>query len=173
MDTSQFWRLIEQSKTKSGGDCHKQVDALTSILLELPAGEIDEFDSMFYRFHAQAYRNDLWAAAYIMNGGCSTDCFLDFRSWLIGQGEAIYTAALRDPESLASVVESIQERTRAGVPFYGYECQHLAYVADVAYERKTGHEMPEKAYFMPELIGEKWDDDDLPAMYPRLCAVCE
>jgi Protein of unknown function (DUF4240) len=106
MDTSQFWRLIEQSKTESGGNCTKQVEALTSILLELPAEEIEEFDIIFYRFHAQAYRNDVWAAAYIMNGGCSDDSFLDFRSWLIGQGEANYTAALRDPESLVSVVES-------------------------------------------------------------------
>jgi hypothetical protein len=173
MDTSQFWRLIEQSKTESGGDCDEQIDVLTSILLVLPADEIEEFDVIFYRFHAQAYRRDLWAAAYIMNCGCSDDGFLDFRSWLIGQGEAIYTAALRDPESLVSVVESTQERTRAGVPFYGYECQHLAYVADVAYERKTGHSMPEKTYSMPELIGEKWDDDNLSAMYPKLCAVCE
>ena len=84
MDTSHFWRLIEQSKTESGGICTKQVAALTSILLELPADEIEEFDIIFYRFHAQAYRNDVWAAAYIMNGGCSDDGFLDFRSWLIG-----------------------------------------------------------------------------------------
>jgi hypothetical protein len=173
MDTSHFWRLIEQAKTVSGGDCDEQIDALTSSLLELPAEEIEEFEIIFYRFHAQAYRNDVWAAAYIMNGGCSDDCFLDFRSWLIGQGEASYTAALRDPESLVSVVESIHERTRAGVPFYGYECQHLAYVADVAYEQKTGQRMPARSGSMPELIGEDWDDDDLPAMYPRLCAVCE
>jgi hypothetical protein len=72
MDTSYFWRLIEQSKTESGGNCTKQVDALTAILLELAAEEIEEFDIVFYRFHAQAYRNDVWAAAYIMNGGCST-----------------------------------------------------------------------------------------------------
>jgi hypothetical protein len=173
MDTSQFWRLIEQSKTESGGDCRKQIEALTSIFLELPAEAIEEFDVIFYRFHAQSYRNDLWAAAYIMNGGCSTDGFMDFRSWLIGQGEAIYTAALRDPESLASVVESTQERTCAGVPFYGYECETLAYAADVAYEQKTGHGMPDRPYPMPELIGEDWDDDDLPVLYPRLCAVCE
>ncbi|HEX3273118.1 MAG TPA: DUF4240 domain-containing protein [Ktedonobacterales bacterium] len=172
MDTSQFWRLIEQSKSDSG-DCDEQIDALTSTLLKLPADEIEEFDVIFYRFHAEAYRNDVWAAAYIMNGGCSDHCFLDFRSWLIGQGEAIYTAALRDPGSLVSVVESTQERTRAGVPFYGYECQHLAYAADVAYEQKTGHEMPARSYSMPELIGEDWEDDDLPMMYPRLCAVCE
>jgi hypothetical protein len=167
MDTSQFWRLIEQSKAESGGDCTKQVDALTSTLLKLPADEIEEFDVIFYRFHAEAYRNDVWAAAYIMNGGCSDDGFEYFRTWLIGQGEASYTAALRDPESLVSVVESILERTRAGVPLYGYECEHLAYAADVAYEQKAGHRMPARPGSMPALIGEDWDDDDLPATYPR------
>lgn len=173
MDTSQFWQLIERSKAESGGGCTQQVAALTSILLELPAEEIEEFDTIFYRFHAQAYRNDVWAAAYVMNGGCSDDCFLDFRSWLIGQGEAIYTAALRDAESLVSVVESTHERTRAGIPFYGYECQHLAYAANEAYEQKTGHEMPGMPSSMPELMGEDWDDDDLPAMFPKLWAACE
>src|SRR5262249_33459755 len=93
MDTSQFWQIIERSKAESGGDCDKQVDALTTILLELPAEEIEEFATIFGRFHAQAYRNDVWAAAYIMNDGCSDDAFMDFRSWLIGQGEAVYTAA--------------------------------------------------------------------------------
>lgn len=71
------------------------------------------------------------------------------------------------------MVESTQERTRAGVRVYGYECQHLAYAADVAYEQKTGHEMFALHRTMPELMGEDWEDDDLPAMYPRLCAVCE
>ena len=85
MDTSQLWPLIEQSKAESGGDCTKQVDALTAILLEQAAEEIEEFAILFHRFHAQAYRNDLWAAAYIMNGGCSTDGFMDFRSWLIAR----------------------------------------------------------------------------------------
>jgi uncharacterized protein DUF4240 len=53
IDTSQFWRLIEQSKTVSGGDCDEQIDALTSSLLELPTEEIEEFDVIFYRFHAK------------------------------------------------------------------------------------------------------------------------
>jgi hypothetical protein len=173
MDTSQFWKLIERSKVESGGVCHEQVDALTRILLELPAEEIEGFDAIFYRFHAQAYRNDVWAAAYIMNGGCSDDGFIDFRSWLIGQGEAIYTAALRDPESLVSVVESMHERTRGGAPLYGYECQHLAYAAHNAYEQKTGHEMPQGSGSMPELVGEDWEDEDLPSMFPKLWAAFE
>ena len=43
----------------------------------------------------------------------------------------------------------------------------------VVYEQKTGHEMFAMHRTMPELMGEDWEDDDLPAMYPRLCAVCE
>lgn len=31
----------------------------------------------------EAYRRDLWAAAYHANGGCSDDGFIDFRIWLI------------------------------------------------------------------------------------------
>lgn len=36
--------------------------------------------------HGALYRRDLWAAAYIIGGGCSDDSFIDFRAGLIAQG---------------------------------------------------------------------------------------
>src|SRR5579884_300056 len=125
MNIEQFWQLIEASRTASGGDCDRQVDALTSLLLEQSTEEIVEFDRLFYKLHEEAYRNDLWAATYIMNGGCSDDGSVYFRSWLIGQGKDVYEAALRDPESLASVVE----RQTANKTNQDFECEHLAYAA--------------------------------------------
>ncbi len=169
MDTSQFWQLIERSKAESGGDCDRQVEALTSILLALPAKEIEEFDRLFDHFQDQAYRNDLWAAAYIMNGGCSDDGFEYFRSWLIGQGATTYTTALRDPETLVAVCTPHSPAD----PYFMYECESLAYAPLEAYEQKTGQEMPYTGAGAPELIGEPWEDDDLPAMFPKLWAAFE
>jgi hypothetical protein len=169
MDPRQFWQLIERSKAESEGDCDRQADALTVLLLELPATAIVAFDRLFDQYMDQAYRNDLWAAAYIIQGGCSDDGFEYFRRWLIGQGEAVYTAALRDPESLLSVVTPHIE----GNWFLRYECEPLGYVADQAYEQKTGSEMPRSPRHYPELIGKDWDDEDLPAMFPKLWAAIE
>jgi Protein of unknown function (DUF4240) len=177
MDPDQFWQLIERSKAASEGDCARQADALTMLLLELPATDIMAFDRLFYQYVDQAYRNDLWAAAYIIQGGCSDDGFEYFLRWLIGQGEAVYTAALRDPESLLSVVTThfgdAQFLRFEGAPFLRFECEQLAYVAGHAYERKTGSEMPRPAGPTLELIGEDWDEEDLPAMFPKLWAAFE
>jgi hypothetical protein len=177
MEPRQFWQLIERSKAESEDDCDRLADALTALLLELPATDIMAFDRLFEQYADQAYRNDLWAAAYIIQGGCSDDGFEYFRRWLIGQGEAIYTAALRDPESLLSVVISHFADARflriEGAPFLRFECEQLGWVADQAYERKTGSEMPQPPHPMPELIGEHWDEEDLPAMFPKLWAAFE
>jgi hypothetical protein len=177
MDPRQFWQLIEKSKSASEGDCDRQADALTLVLLELPATEIMAFNRLFDQYADQAYRNDLWAAAYIIQGGCSDDGFENFRRWLIGQGEAVYTAALRDPEGLFSVVTAHLGDAAflrfEGAPFLRFECEQLGYVADQAYERKTGSEMPRSPRPQAELIGEDWDEEDLPAMFPKLWAVFE
>jgi hypothetical protein len=169
MDPHQFWQLIERSKAESEGDCDGQADALTELLLELPATDIMAFDRLFDQYADQAYRNELWAAAYIINGGCSDDGFEYFRRWLIGQGEAVYTAALRDPESLLSVVTAHFE----DAPFLRFECEPLGYVAGQAYERKMGSAMPHPPGPKLELTGEDWDDEDLPAMFPKLWAAFE
>lgn len=57
----------------------------------------------FQRFvRAEAYRWDLWAVAYVMNGGCSDDGFDCFLGWLVGQGRERFSASLRYPELAAA-----------------------------------------------------------------------
>jgi hypothetical protein len=106
----------------------------------------------------------LWAAAYIIGGGCSDDGFSDFRGWLICRGEKVYEAALRDPESLVEVVDDSEE------------CQYegFQYVAFQAWENKTGRmlsEYPRHDLTCPEEpAGEPWseDGDDLCHRFPKL-----
>lgn len=45
------------------------------------------------------YRYDLWAAAYLIGGGCSDDSFTDFRAGLIGQGCDWYEQATTSSDS--------------------------------------------------------------------------
>jgi uncharacterized protein DUF4240 len=157
MDTTTFWKLIEDAKQRCGGNPGHQVTELMDALTAMEASDIIAFNAHFDRFMAVSYTRELWAAAYIINGGCSDDCFDYFRGWLIAQGEAIFHNALRDPETLVEIVEPEEA-----------ELEELLYVAQEAYERRTGQEMPQGERVIWRLNGELWDEETKYAMYPKL-----
>lgn len=49
------------------------------------------------------------------------------------------------------------------------ECEPLVYVDLRAYHKRTGSEMPERAVSYPPIVGERWHEDDLDLLYPKLC----
>ena len=161
MVESKFWEIIKTSKSNSKGNYEKQQIELDKELSKLTAIEILEFDNQFRTLRGQAYTWDLWAAAYIMNGGCSDDCFSDFRGWLIGQGKEIFENGMQNPESLVELKHDMDNDDWEG----------LSYVARDVYEKKTGgKEMPNGIAENFEIIGEEWEEDDdvLKAKYPKL-----
>jgi hypothetical protein len=102
----------------------------------------------------------VWGAAFLMNGGCSDDGFRYFRDWLVSEGEAVFEAALDDPESLAS--------KKPGAEF---ELESFGYVAAEVYEQMTDAEMPRgRAQESASPAGKAWEESDLPARFPRLAA---
>ena len=109
MDEEKFWELIAIANSKSDGDYEQLQEELGEELAKLSGEEIIHFDNRFSFYRGQAYTWDLWAAAYIMNGGCSDDCFMDFRGWLIGKGKETYFKALEDVESLAEIDYDMEE----------------------------------------------------------------
>ena len=159
MDTTTFWKLIEDAKQRSGGNPERQVAELTDALTALKASDIIAFEARFDQVMAVSYKRELWAAAYIINGGCSNDCFDYFRGWLIAQGEAVFHNALHDPETLVEVVEPEEA-----------ELEEIVYVAQEGYERKTGQELPQTERVIWQLNGELWDEETKYAMYPKLAA---
>jgi hypothetical protein len=179
VDRQHFWALIEATKTASGGDCKAQIAQLVAALGQGPVGEILDWDRIHAELRVESYRWDLWGAASLINGGCSDDGFDYFRGWLLGQGQAIWQAALANPDSLA---DHPQVRVhRPYQDFYVYlECEDMLGVAYEAYEALTGQE------FTPEVpgrhpwpgfpdLGERWDFEDaaeMQARYPRLWEVC-
>ena len=58
------------------------------------------FDFIFNQNCHKSYTSDLWAAAYIVMGGCSDDCFDYFRAWVLYLGKKSYVAAIENPETL-------------------------------------------------------------------------
>jgi hypothetical protein len=161
MNAEKFWEIIAVSKTNSSGDYEKQQTELKNELLKLSAIEILEFDNKFRTLRGEIYNWDFWACAYIINGGCSDDCFSDFRGWLIGQGKEIFENAVSNIETLAELNE-----TNEG------DWEGLSYIPTDAYERKTGDDMPNGIRENFEITGKEWNEegDDLKNKFPKLWA---
>ena len=85
---------------------------------------------------AASYREDLWGAAYLINGGASDDGFEYFRGWLMTQGRAVFARAVADPDSLAEL---------PAVPAAALTGEEFEARADVAVRRggvPAGHREP-------------------------------
>ncbi len=161
MESEKFWKIIEITKSESYGDYEKQQSLLKRELLKLTAKEVLEFDNKFRTLRGEIYTWDFWAAAYIINGGCSDDCFSDFRGWLIGQGQSIFENAIQNIETLTELKE-----TNDG------DWEGLSYIATGVYENKTGKDMPQGVQENFEITGEEWEEDenDLKKRFPKLYA---
>ncbi|MBN2155401.1 MAG: DUF4240 domain-containing protein [Candidatus Lokiarchaeota archaeon] len=96
MDVEQFWDLIQTSE----GDGKR----LATLLLDLKPEEIRGFGDFIDLHFNKAYMWKLWAAAYLINGGCSEEEFDQFVYWLIGKGKETYNRTLENPDYLAEKV---------------------------------------------------------------------
>ena len=157
MQIENFWEIIEKSKLDAD-DCSEQADNLSQLLGELEPQEIISFDEHLNKKLIEAYRWDLWAVAYIVNGGASDDGFLYFRGWLVAQGKDYFEAALTNPENATKKIAVGDEA----------ECEDILYVASSAYEEKTGNEIPTKLVEPSEPAGESWEEDDVEQLFPRI-----
>jgi Protein of unknown function (DUF4240) len=175
MNREQFWALVEST---GGGGCEQHAQRLKAELGRLPLTEILAFGRIQRQLLAESYRWDLWGAAYLIQAGCGDNGFDAFRGgWLIGQGRAVFEAALRDPDSLAEhpQIQGVSAATRWEL---SVECEDLLFAADDAYEAAADEESdfhePE-----PEVVrrmrggpaGEDWDfddEDELRRRYPKL-----
>ncbi|WP_346239677.1 DUF4240 domain-containing protein [Mariniflexile soesokkakense] len=161
MEAEKFWKIIEITKSKSSRDYEKQQFELEKELQKLTVKEVLEFDNKFRALKGEIYNWNFWAAAYIINGGCSDDCFSDFRGWLIGQGKSIFERAIQDIETLSELNET-----------NGGDWEGLSYIPTNVYEKKTGNDMPQGIQENFEIYGEEWDEDEkyLKNKYPKLWA---
>ena len=155
MDVDQFWQLND------GLPAEGAEEALAQRLSELDPSEIESYQKHFDTTFAEAYQWLLWGAAYIIDGGCSDDGFIDFRYGLISRGRKVFEAALVDPDSLVDVASDSDE---------GYIPNELfGYVAQEVYETKVGERMPRNSLPQPtEPDGDDWDFDDAEVCAQRL-----
>jgi len=92
IDLEEFWGIMERAPTPE--DLHAQLSSLSEK--DLAAFE-HHYEAAFFG----SYDWGVWAAAYVIDAGCSDDGFDYFRAYLISLGREVFTAALADPDCLA------------------------------------------------------------------------
>ena len=102
MDTDGFWQLVVSARghVPDPADDGAIAARSTALLAGLPRQEIVDAQSVLSALMADSYRSSLWAAAYVINGGCSDVGFDYFRGWLMLQGRETFGQAVADPTRL-------------------------------------------------------------------------
>ena len=163
MDRNKFWSIVDDARNEAD-DLYDVAPAITERLVQLDVAEIVSFHQHLMDLRAESYRWDLWGAAYVINGGCSDDGFEYFCGWLIANGRSRFETAIKHPDSISTWA--------SGEDGEG-ECEDILYVADHAYERKTGKDVipdEELKVTRPEdPVGVRWDEVQLASLYPKLC----
>ncbi|MFJ4931697.1 DUF4240 domain-containing protein [Streptomyces sp. NPDC088736] len=137
MESDTFWDVIEAAQAGAAATGELFDEVLVKQLADRPQQEVLEYAERFDELHDALYRWDVWAAAYLIGGGCSDDSFTDFRAGVIALGCQWYQRVAADPDSLSAhpdVVEAANGRDRSEVLFY----EDVNYAASGAFERITG-----------------------------------
>ncbi|MFE1291472.1 DUF4240 domain-containing protein [Streptomyces sp. NPDC058751] len=178
MDTTEFWTTIEAARSAASAD-RPFAEVLADDLATRSKEDILRYQERFDEVSGAVYRWDVWAAAYLIGGGCSDDSFMDFRAGLVALGRDWYEKAAADPDGLAGHPAVI-----AAAGAYRDEAlfdEDVNYVAARAFGRVTGDEEDfyeawteyEASRDRParrgdDGMGEDFDFDDAAEMHSRL-----
>lgn len=159
MTLEQFWKIVDNVHAASKGDMDAKCELLRKELRKLPTQEVRSFEEHFADCEARAYSWELWAAAYIIGGGCSDDSFMDFRAMLISMGRTAFERVVSSPAALVDMDVSEENA------FYeGYQ-----YVPAKVYEDLTGEEMPAHSKPHPKQpSGKDWEESQAASVFPEL-----
>ena len=174
MSKADFWELIAGAKKECGQNMGLSIHWVTSQLIARGPQQTQDFTNIMDGYMSLSYQYGLWTAASLMcENGCSEDSFIDFRAWLIAQGEEVYLAALADPDSLADVEA-----------YGGCQFEELPYTGNETMKYLTGKDIYEnmdldayKALVVELKKGITYGDgidypyewDEIEEYLPRLC----
>ena len=148
MTEEQFWTIIENSNRGRN---------LKECLTPLSEEELFGFRYWWIHFCHISYKQELWAVAYVVLGGCSDDGFDYFRFWLIVQGQKVFYNALENADTLCDVFSELEDP----------EGEDLNYAVQKVLEERTGDEdffyTVEENYLLPQYthkIELEWEEDN-------------
>ncbi len=152
-----FWEMIAKSKTDATSVA-EQIENLTTELENFSAPQIKRFQKMVEDKLMELNHWDVWALAFLAQDGCSDDAFLDFRAWLILQGQEIFRTSLNN---IREVINSVPPGTKT-------EAGALLGVAAVAYEARSGEPLPFPKRKISPVRGNPWQEEELAVRYPEI-----
>ena len=165
MRTDDFWAVIEKATADRPASPDEVAERAVAELATREPEEIAAWGRHLGKVMAASGTEDLWAAAYLINGGCSDEGFDSFRGWLIAHGRDAVAQAVRDPDALAGM-PAVRAAASNGAVF---EAEAVLSIAAEAYRQVTGDELPsvESAPTRPA-VADLWDFDDEEEMTRRL-----
>ena len=165
MRTDDFWAVIDRATADRPGSPGEVAKRAVAELASRDPEEIVAWGRHLDKVMAASGKEDLWAAAYLINGGCSDDGFDHFRGWLIATGREVLARAVREPDSLAEL-PAVRAAALNGAVF---EAEEVLSVADDAYLQATGAELPDSDVPVTKPDpAQLWDFDDEEEMARRL-----
>ncbi|MCO8277223.1 DUF4240 domain-containing protein [Actinoplanes sp. TRM 88003] len=170
MRTDDFWAVISRAtadRPASPADVAKR--AVADLATREP-DEIVAWGRHLDKVMVASGTQDLWAAAYLINGGCSEDGFDNFRGWLIAHGRDAVARSVKSPDSLADVAV-VRSAADSGAVF---EAEEVLSIAAEAYVQATGEELPaaDRPVTRPD-AADLWDFDNEEEMQRRLPKLSE
>lgn len=154
MTEEKFWTIIGNSNRGR---------KLKGCLTPLSEEELFGFRYWWMYFYHISYKQDLWAVAYVVLGGCSDDGFDYFRFWLIVQGQKVFYDVLENADTLCDVFSELEDPEGDDYP----EQEDLDYAVQEVLEERTGDEdffyTVEENYLLPQYthkIELEWEEDN-------------
>jgi hypothetical protein len=165
MRTDDFWAVIGRATADRPATPGEVAERAVAELVTRDPEEIVAWGRHLDKVMVASGTEDLWAAAYLINGGCSEEGFDAFRGWLVAHGREAVARSVKSPDSLASV-EVVKGAADTGAVF---EAAEVLSIAAEAYRQATGEELPEeeRPKTRPE-VADLWDFDNEEEMQRRL-----
>ena len=179
MDEQTFWQIVQRAHDASHGNMPRKCELLTAQIAQLSKEDAVEFRNIFDAMMYRAFHHPLWAAAYLIHRGCGDDTFSDFRSSLISRGQGAFETALSDPDTLADepidedawffegYQYAVTDGLRAHFPIVLRPRSWFALLMGGA-RRRIDTMPPRTAPPLREPTGERWSEDQLTELLPKL-----
>ncbi|GIF26446.1 hypothetical protein BJ973_005806 [Actinoplanes tereljensis] len=165
MRTDDFWAVISRATADRPASPAEVAKRAAADLATRDPEEIVAWARHLDKVMVASGTEDLWAAAYVIHGGCSEDGFDNFRGWLIAHGRETVARSVKSPDALADL-PAVRAAAESGAVF---EAEEVLSIAAEAYRQATGSELPagETAATRPD-AADLWDFDNEEEMQKRL-----
>ena len=158
MDEALFWEILASSRAEAP-ELPDQLVTLEQLLVRFDPREIKRFATLYGKYMKQLYHWNAWALAYAARGGCSDDSFMEFRTWLILQGDPILLdQAVKDRTAAAPRVPRDPEMPEGS----------LLPLVDEVYLARSGTTFEWPTIDLEAPKGREWPEDELDTRFPEL-----